>query len=199
MGNISLAEAKSMMTESSLEHLKDTVTPKPTINTSTKINNDIIMAALCIAVDNGTIKTSSLDDRMVKLLNSPTNTLSAAKLGDIVVHLRKRQPGMACIISLKKGGPVGEVLKEWVISDAGISFNPILDYVLETFDITPSMVRTQLTDLLKVTIVNNVAQFVAKYQSCDDASKSNMNVSISTITRLVNMMHHILIAEFKVI
>lgn len=199
MSNISLAEAKSLMTEGSLEHLKDTVMPKPTINTSIKINNDILMSALCTAVNNGVIKTSSLDDRLVKLLNSPTNTLSATKLNDIISHLRKHQPGMACIITLKKGGIDGEVLGQWAFTGNGVSFNPILDFVLERFEITPTMIRVEMTNMLKVTIVNNVAQFIAKYELCNNEDKANMNVSISTITRLVNMVHHIIYAEFKII
>lgn len=199
MSNISLEEAKSLMTEGSLEHLKDTVIPKPVINTSIKINNDIIMSALCTAVNDGVIKTSSLDDRLVKLLNSPTNTLSAAKLDDILIHLNKHQPGMSCVITLKKGGIDGKILGRWSYNGNGVSFNPILDFVLKEFDITPTMIRVEMVNMLKVTIVNNVAQFVAKYELCDDEAKKDMNVSISTITRLVNMVHHILYAEFAVI
>jgi hypothetical protein len=196
MANISLEQAKSLMTKGSLEHLKDVVEPRPTINTSLKMNNDIIMAAFCTAVDSGVIKISSLDDRMVKLLNSPTNTLSAAKLGDMLEHLRKKQPNMACIVYLKKGGPGCPTMKEWVFTDNTATFNPILDYVLSTFDISPTYIRNELTKMLKVTIVNNVAQFVAKYEVATPEEKKELVVSISTITRLVNMVSHILVAEF---
>lgn len=196
MANISLEQAKSLMTEGSLEHLKDVVEPRPTINTSLKMNNDIIMAAFCTAVDNGVIKISSLDDRMVKLLNSPTNTLSSAKLGDMLEHLRKKQPNMACIVYLKKGGPGCPTMREWIFTDSAATFNPILDYVLSTFDISPTYIRNELTKMLKVTIVNNVAQFVAKYEVATPEEKKEMVVSISTITRLVNMVSHILVAEF---
>lgn len=196
MANISLEQAKSLMTEGSLEHLKDVVEPRPTINTSLKMNNDIIMAAFCTAVDSGVIKISSLDDRMVKLLNSPTNTLSAAKLGDMLEYLRKKQPNIACIVYLKKGGPGCPTMKEWIFTDSAATFNPILDYVLSTFDISPTYIRNELTKMLKVTIVNNVAQFVAKYEVATPEEKKEMVVSISTITRLVNMVSHILVAEF---
>ena len=55
-----------------------------------------------------------------------------------------------------------------------------------------------MTKQLKSTIVNNVAQLVAKYKMLDDESeKERLTISISTITRLVLMSDHLLIAEFK--
>jgi hypothetical protein len=55
-----------------------------------------------------------------------------------------------------------------------------------------------MVKMLKTTIVNNVAQFVAKYsQLTSEEAKRNESISISTITRLVNMSNHLLVAEFK--
>jgi hypothetical protein len=55
-----------------------------------------------------------------------------------------------------------------------------------------------MTEMLKPTIVNNVAQLVAKYNSIEsEEERKKITISISTITRLVNMSGYLLIAEFK--
>ena len=196
MGNISLEDAKAMVSSESLSRLKSVVTPKPIINMEAKVNNDILMSALCTAVSNGVIKQSSLDDRLIKLLNSATNTLSAGKLGDILSHLRTVQPNMSCVITLMEPD-MSDVVNEWVFIGPDVYFNKLFEYVIEHFEITPTIVRNKMTEMLKPTIVNNVAQLIAKYNSItDEKEKQNITISISTITRLVNMSGYILMAEF---
>lgn len=196
MGNISLEDAKAMVSSESLSRLKSVVTPKPIINMEAKVNNDILMSALCTAVSNGVIKQSSLDDRLIKLLNSATNTLSAGKLGDILSHLRTVQPNMSCVITLMEPD-MSDVVNEWVFIGPDVYFNKLFEYVIEHFEITPTIVRNKMTEMLKPTIVNNVAQLIAKYNNItDEKEKQNITISISTITRLVNMSGYILMAEF---
>lgn len=196
--SLSLQEAKDMISKDNIDKLKTLVTPKPVINTSVKVNNDIIMGALCIAVETGVIKTNSLDDRIIKLLNSQTNTLSAQKLGLILSHMRLNQPKMCCVIALRdKGINCNEIIKQWVFTGPEVYFNKMFEYVVEHFEITPSMVRIKMTEMLKVTIVNNVAQLIAKYYNTnDEEERKKTTISISTITRLVNMCGHQLTAEF---
>lgn len=198
MTNISLEDAKALVSPESISKLKSIVTPKPIINMEAKVNNDIVMAALCNAVNSGVIKMGSLDERLVKLLNSSTNTLSAVKLGNILTQIRKSQPTMCCVISLKTSGMSSDIIEEWTFTGPEVHFNKIFEYVIDRFDITPSLIRTKMTEMLKTTIVNNVAQLVAKYNSLEtDEEKKELPISISTITRLVNMSGHLLFAEFK--
>lgn len=197
MSNISLEDAKAMVSPEAIERLRNVVTPKPIINMDAKVNNDIIMSALCTAVTNGVIKQASLDDRLIKLLNSSTNTLSAVKLGSILTHIRQFQPNLTCVITLLEPD-MSDVIEEWYFVGPDVYFNKMFEYVIERFEITPSMIRTKMTEMLKPTIVNNVAQLVAKYTSLEtDEEKKDITISISTITRLVNMSGHLLMAEFK--
>lgn len=197
MANISIEEAKAMMSGDALSKLKDIVTPQPIVNMNQKVNNDIIMSALCRAVSDDVIHMSSIDDRIIKLLNSPTNTLSAVKVGSILNQVRKSQPNMCCVITLKTSD-MNDTINEWTFTGPEVYFNKIFEFVIEYFEITPSMVRNKMTTMLKTTIVNNVAQLVAKYTSLtDEEEKKQLTISINTITRLVNMSDHILLAEFK--
>ena len=52
-------------------------------------------------------------------------------------------------------------------------------------------------EMLKTTIVNNIAQLVSKYNSLEDTEKRQLQVSITTISRLVNMNGYMMYAEFK--
>lgn len=61
------------------------------------------------------------------------------------------------------------------------------------FEITPTLVRNKMTETLKPTIVNNIAQCVAKYQN----GEPDLNVSITTVSRLVNMCDHLIYADFE--
>lgn len=197
MPNISIEEAKAMMSDEALSRLKDIVTPQPSINMNQKVNNDIIMSALCRAVNDGVIHMDAVDDHIVKLLNSPTNTLSAVKVGNILTQIRKFQPNMCCVITLKSSD-MNEKINEWIFTGPEVYFNKIFEYVIDKFEITPSLVRNKMTAMLKTTIVNNVAQLVAKYNSLtDEEEKKHLTISINTVTRLVNMSDHILLAEFK--
>lgn len=197
MPNISIEEAKAMMSDEALSRLKEIVTPQPSINMNQKVNNDIIMSALCRAVNDGVIHMDAVDDHIVKLLNSPTNTLSAVKVGNILTQIRKFQPNMCCIITLKSSD-MNEKINEWIFTGPEVYFNKIFEYVIDKFEITPSLVRNKMTAMLKTTIVNNVAQLVAKYNSLtDEEEKKHLTISINTVTRLVNMSDHILLAEFK--
>lgn len=197
MANISIEEAKAMMSGEAISKLKDIVTPQPIVNMNQKVNNDIIMSALCRAVSDDVIHMSSIDDKIIKLLNSPTNTLSAVKVGSILNQVRKSQPNMCCVITLKTSD-MNDTINEWIFTGPEVYFNKIFEFVIEYFEITPSMVRNKMTTMLKTTIVNNVAQLVAKYTSLtDEEEKKQLTISINTITRLVNMSDHILLAEFK--
>lgn len=197
MTNISIEEAKAMMSGEAISKLKDIVTPQPIVNMNQKVNNDIIMSALCRAVSDDVIHMSSIDDKIIKLLNSPTNTLSAVKVGSILNQVRKSQPNMCCVITLKTSD-MNDTINEWTFTGPEVYFNKIFEFVIEYFEITPSMVRNKMTTMLKTTIVNNVAQLVAKYTSLtDEEEKKQLTISINTITRLVNMSDHILLAEFK--
>lgn len=197
MSNISLADAKSMMSENSISKLKEMVTYRPIINMDAKVNNDILMAALCIAVNTGVIKVTALDEKIIKLLNSSTNTLSSKKLGDILTHIRRIQPKMVCVVQIKTPD-MKKVVNEWVFTGPNVSFVKMFEFVIDHFEITPQMIRQKMTKQLKSTIVNNVAQLVARYRLIEDESeKEKLTISISTVTRLVNMSEHLLIAEFK--
>lgn len=192
--NITLEQAKAMMTKESIEKLKEVVTSHPNINMENKVNCDILMQALCRAIAEEVIIPEALDDRLVKLLNAKTNTLSPIKLGDILTHIRKHQPKMACILTMLDARD-DTVIREWIFVGPEVNFTGVLGDVIKIFDITPSVVRTKMTETLKTTIVNNIAQCVAKYLNKRD--NEEMNVSITTISRLVNMSDHLLYADFK--
>ena len=73
---MTVEEAVNLMSDEAYEKLKEVVTVKPNIDISKKSANDILMGALCKAVLEDVIHVESLDDKIIKLLNSPTNTLS---------------------------------------------------------------------------------------------------------------------------
>lgn len=190
--SITLEEAKAMMTPQAIENLKQVVISHPNINTERKANCDILMQALCRAVVDEVILPESLDDKLVKLLNAKTNTLSPSKLGELLEQVRKTQPKIACVIRVLE--PVNdEMLKKWVFVGPEVNFTNMLGDIIKMFNITPSIVRSKMTETLKPTIVNNIAQCVAKYQNSDD----DLNVSITTISRIVNMCNHLIYADFE--
>lgn len=191
---ITLDEAKALMTPDSIDKLKNFVNTRPNINMENKVNCDILIQALCRAVTEDIIHISSLDDKLVKLLNSATNTLSQTKLGDMLSRIRVSQPNIVCCVMLKNQD-MTETLHEWVFTGPEVKFNGIFETVVEEFDITPSTVRNKMVNTLKPTIVNNIAQLLTRYQSSD--SRDEFKISINTITRLVNMENHLLLAEFK--
>ena len=190
---MTLQEAKELMTKEDCEHLREITTVKPEIDFSHKVNNDILMTALCKAVAEETIQPISLNDRIVKLLNSETNTISQTKLEEILKIIHKNQPKMYCCITLYDANMTPRY--EWDLYD-NISFLPIFDYVVKLYEITPTTVRHHMTQTLKPTIVNNVSQLVSKYHKSTEEERNKMMISITTIQRLVNMSGDILFAEF---
>ena len=192
---MTLEEAKSLMTPEALNKLKDVVSERPQINMGNKANNDILMAALCKAVEDGVVLPESLSEKTIKLLNAKTNTLSPKKLGSILKEIREFQPNIVCCISLIK--PIDATIQTWIFKDKNVDFLDIFVFIIEYFKLTPNQVRTEMCKFLKPTIVNNIAQLVAKYQYGDENDKKDINVSITTLTRLANMCKHMLLAEFK--
>lgn len=188
---MTIDEAKQMMSTDALENLKSIISVQPTINMDNKANNDILMMALCRAVQDDIIHVSSLDDKTIKLLNAKTNTLSPSKLGNILSVVRKSQPNIGCVISILK--PPDELVAKWVYVTDNVNFTNLFAYVLNYFELSPNIVRMKMSELLKPTIVNNIAQTVAKYQNNPE---EDINISISTIARLVNMCDYMIFAEF---
>lgn len=194
---MTLEEAKSMMNDKSLDKLRDVTSTRPTINMENKVNNDILMQALCRSVSEDVIHMTTLDERLIKLLNSPTNTLSQNKLIDILKHVRLYQPNIVCVISLMNAD-MSTTLMTWKFDEDNVKFIDIFRYVVNRFDITPALVRSKMTNTLKPTIVNNISQLISRYLNSEtDEERGCIKVSINTITRLVNMMDHLLFAEFK--
>lgn len=196
---ISLEEAKSMMTKDKREKLRNIVeVSKPSINFTNKMNNDIVMQALCRAVEENIIHVSDLDDRLIKLLNSSTNTMSFPKLINTLNTIHKSNEKIACVITLKKTDIAQSTICEWVIDGKNdITFHRIFEYVIKYFKVTPHDIRISMTKTLKPTVVNNVAQMVSKYLTSNEEERKKMVISIRTITRIVNMEGHLLFADFK--
>lgn len=189
--SITLEEAKAMMSPEAIENLKQVVVNHPNINTERKANCDILMQALCKAVIDEVILPESLDERLVKLLNAKTNTLSPSKLGEILEHIRKTQPKICCVVRVLE--PVhDDLVKKWVFTGPVVSLSGMLGEIIKMFDITPGLVRSKMAETLKPTIVNNIAQCVAKFQNGDE-----YNVSITTVSRLVNMCNYLIFADFE--
>ena len=193
---MTIEEAKALMQPTAVQHLKDVVAENVVIDTSKKSACDILMSAFCKAVTDETpvIKKSSLNEYFVHMLNGTTNTMSQSKLGELMTLLNERQPEVACVITLYNSD-MTDVINEWVFKTPNPTFNGMYEFVIDHFKITPSMIREKLSTVLKQTIANNIAQFCLKYQSTDN--HNDMIVSITTITRLVNMMGAIITCEFK--
>lgn len=197
---MTLEEAKSLMTDESLEKLQSlTSVTQQELKISEKINMDILMSSLCKAVSSGIIKKTSLNNKLIKILGSPTNTLQENKFNDIIRSLRKKQPTLCCDITIYSKN-MSDKINTWRFTGDKLNdptFNHIFEYVIDQFNITPPMVRKKLGVILKATIVNNVAQLVAKYTRSDEDERKYIRISINTISRLVNMEEHIIFAEFK--
>lgn len=192
--SISLEEAKALMTDASLNKLKDIVTVKPTIDMDKKSNNDILMQALCKAIMDGVIKETSLNAKIVKLLNAETASIAQSKLEEILIQVRKHQPNIACVITLMTSD-MSTKLNQWVFTGPIVRFNGMFEYIIDVFSITPVTIREKLSKTLKPTIANNIAQLVSRYEM--EPNPEDTVISITTICRLVNMEDHLLMAEFK--
>ena len=195
---MTVEEAKNLMTPEAIDKLKTFIEQEPDVKISNKLNNDILMNALCNAVTEGTIHKTSLDQRTVKLLASSTNTLQENKFLDIIRSIRYKQ-NVVCIITLytKEMEKIAWWTLDGNLNQPDTRFCMIFEYVVNHFGITPQSVRKKLGNVLKPTIVNNVSQLVAKYFSDVEAARKNIRISVNTISRLVNMEQHMLFAEFK--
>lgn len=191
---MTIEEAKKLMTQEVKDKLHKLISKPDEIDISKKVGNDIIMSAFCQAALNGIIQPKSISLKMLKLLNSDTNTMSDLKLTEILETIHKHQKDIVCNISLRNNR--NEEIKVWHLYD-NISFTPILEYVINELNITPQLVRSKLSDTLKTTIVNNMSQLVSKFNSLSEDERKEFRVSIMSITRLVNMVDHIIVAEFK--
>lgn len=196
---MNIEEAKALLTPQAVENLHSIVDVRPTIDFSKKVNNDILMTALCKAVNDGVIKDTSLTDRLVKLLNSETNTISQSKLQEILEIVHKKQPYVRCVIRFEDVIEDMQIrlVSERVYKDGEITFNSLFEDVLIYYHISPSDIRQKMTETLKATIVNNISQLVSKYYKSTEEEQQKMVISISTINRLVNMSGGILTAEFE--
>lgn len=198
---LSLEDAKKLFTPKSKQKLNDTVNhDRPVINSTNKVNNDIVMQALCRAVDDNTIRVDDLDDRLVKLLNSNTNTISYHKLISALKVIRKSNHNIACVIEIRDPNTINQALiKDWVITGEkdSATFVEVFEYVCNKFEITPHMIREKMTETLKATVVNNVAQLLAKFDNATEEERKDFVISIRTITRLICMSGYLIYAEFK--
>ena len=190
---MTLEEAKALMQPTAIQHLKDMVAENVVIDVSKKSACDILMSAFIKAVEDDVIHKLSLNQAFVNMLNSTTNTMSQSKLGDLMKLLNERQPEIGCVFTLYDGNM--EPIEEWIFKTPNPKFNGMFEYVIAYFNITPAMIREKLAMVLKQTIANNIAQFCLKYQTTDN--HDDMVVSVTTITRLVNMMNHIITCEFR--
>lgn len=190
---MTIQEAKQLMTDEAREKLHQLVSKPEEIDVSKKVGNDIVMAAFCQAVITGIIQPKSISTKLMKLLNSDTNTISDTKLEEILTTVHKHQSDIACEIILCDN--TNKPIIKWSLYN-NIHYNNIFERVIDMFGITPSIVRTKLADTLKTTIVNNVSQLISKYKSTAKEEQKNIRISITTITRLVNMMDCIITAKF---
>lgn len=194
---MNIQEAKAMLSPEAMEKLHEVVDIKPVIDISKKVNNDILMTAFCKAVIEEVIKPSSLNDRLVKLLNSETNTISQSKLKEILDIVHEKQPNICCAIMMDDYDGMDVIPRyDWVYKNNDVNFVIPFRTVLNFYNITPSDVRRKMTTTLKSTIVNNVSQLVSKFYKSTEEEQNKMIISISTIQRLVNMSGGCLTAEF---
>lgn len=189
---MTIEEAVNLMTPEAYEKLREVVTVKPTIDTSKKSANDILMAAFCKAVSEEVIRVESLDEKLIKLLNSPTNTLSQTKLKYLLDVVHQSQSDIRCVISIMTPDMENTLFEVEYCDPIIIDFNEIMRWVIEKFDITPSSIRTKM-NALKPTIVNNISQLVSRMLN---GNVEGLTVSIANITRIVNCYDHLIFAKF---
>lgn len=190
---MTVEEAVNLMDDDAYAKLKEVVTVKPNIDVSKKSANDILMGALCKAVLENVIHVESLDEKIIKLLNSPTNTLSQSKLKYVLNIVHETQHNIKCIITIMTPDMKDTLFEVEYHTPESIDFMVILKWLVNKFDITPTKVRSQM-NALKPTIVNNIAQLVSRVLN---DNLDGVTVSISTITRLVNCNDHLIYAKFE--
>ena len=87
-------ESLALLTPEALKHLKELTAEEIRIDVSRKKNNDIIMQALIRALHDDVIHKTSLNETIVNMLNSSTNTISASKLCMILREVHQHQPNI---------------------------------------------------------------------------------------------------------
>lgn len=193
---MTLEEAQKLMTPEAVEHLQELTNEKTTIDPSRKKNCDIIMSAMIKAIMNdGTINVVSLDDAIINMMNSSTRTISCSKLKSVMKTIKASQK-LKCSFDIYEADGTTLVKHFDFDNKENKNFNYILDFVLDYFKITPQTVKENLTKHFKPTVVINIYTLINKYVNATDAEKDEFKVSILTITRLVNMMNHIIICKF---
>ena len=176
---MTIEEATKLMSPEAVNHLRDLTNELKEIDVSKKKQCDIIMWALVNAIMNdGVILHSSLDDGLVNMMNSSTRTVSCSKLRSVMKTIKESQK-LKCYFDKNK------------------DFNYILDFVLDYFKITPQMIKEKLTEFFKPTVVINIYTLINKYMTATDEEKKDFKVSILTITRLVNMVNHVIYCKFE--
>lgn len=192
---MTIEEAKALMTEESLAKLKEVVTKEINIDLSKKVNNDLIMTALCKAVViDKIIDPEAIDEKLLKLLASDTNTISDTKLNEIMKSIHQVQKNLYCIIEIQD--TTFNNIAKWILFE-DFTFNGIFEFVLEYYKVTPQDIRNNMGTVLKSTIVNNIGQLISKYQQLDEKEREQKRISITTINRIVTAMGGIVTVEFK--
>lgn len=187
-------EAANLMTPEAYDKLKKVVEIKPTIDMSKKTNNDILMGAFCQAVQDEIIQINSLDDKLIKLLNSPTNTLSQDKLKYLLEVVQRTQSDIKCVITIMTGDMNETIYEVHYFKPNAVDLLEILKWLLDKFNITPGGIRTKMAGIFKPTIVNNISQLVSRVQQ---GNTDGVVVSIATITRIVNCYDHLIFAKIE--
>ena len=192
---MTIEEAKALMTEESLAKLKEVVTKEINIDLSKKVNNDLIMTALCKAVVvDKIIDPEAIDEKLLKLLASDTNTISDTKLNEIMKSIHQVQKNLYCVIEIQDTA-FNEIAK-WILFE-DFTFNKIFEFVLEHYKVTPQDIRNNMGTVLKSTIVNNIGQLISKYQQLDEKERKQKRISITTINRIVTAMGGLVTVEFQ--
>lgn len=194
---MTIEEAQKLLTPEAVNHLKELTSETKDIDVSRKKNCDIIMSAMIKAIlDDGSILQSSLDDTLINMMNSSTRTISCSKLKSVMKTIKESQK-LTCSFDIYEADGVTSVKHFEFDNKKDKNFNYILDYVLDHFKITPQMIKEKLIEHFKPTVVINIYTLINKYVNATDAEKDDFKVSILTITRLVNMMNHIIICKFS--
>ena len=172
---MTLQEAKNLLTQENLEHLREVICPfEVNIN---KKDCDVVMSALCTAIQSNIIKIPSLDENAVALLNSDTSTLTAMKLLSILKTVNQHQD-ICCVITCEYHG----IRKTFVFTHNNdtLSYNGIYHWVLETCDVTSKGIRQHMEGRYKPSVINNIAQILPKVEK-----NPNEIVSIKNISRIL--------------
>lgn len=194
---MTIEESKKLLTPEAVNHLKELTSETKDIDVSRKKNCDIIMSAMIKAIlEDGSILQSSLDDTLINMMNSSTRTISCSKLKSVMKTIKESQK-LTCSFDIYEADGVTLVKHFEFDNKKDKNFNYILDFVLDYFKVTPQLIKEKLTEQFKPTVVINIYTLINKYVNATDEEKDEFKVSILTITRLVNMMNHIIICKFS--